>query len=225
MSRKRERETVKLKVKGLIIDLDGTLVDSREAYRAALTEAFTSMGIKNFNTKIALEIPRRLEQNKQIDDLIPEGSTEKFLSNYLKAYYTLTESKSKALPGVSEILEELSKKARLALLTMRYVPREKVMKELEKFGLAKYFCCIVTALDTPFPKPSPEALKKCAQHISVKIDECAVVGDSVTDVKAGKKAGAKTVAVLTGIFSREELENEKPDLILESINELPAFLR
>jgi len=215
---------VKLKVKGLIIDLDGTLVDSREAYRAALKKAFTVMGMKNFNTKIALEIPRRLEQNRQIGDLIPEGNTEKFLNTYLKAYYTLTESKSKALPGVSETLEELSKKANLALLTMRYVPREKVMKELEKFGLAKYFCCIVTALDTPFPKPSPEALKKCAQKLRVKIDECAVVGDSVTDVKAGKKAGAKTVAVLTGIFTREELERGKPDLILENINELPVFL-
>jgi phosphoglycolate phosphatase len=54
--------------------------------------------------------------------------------------------------------------------------------------------------------------------------ECVVVGDSVADIKAGKNAGAKTVAVLSGIFSREELEREKPDLILESVNKLPDFL-
>ena len=215
---------MKLKVKGLLIDLDGTLVDSREAYRAALMEAFATMGFKNFNAEIFLEIPRRLEQNRQIGDLIPEGSAEKFLNIYLKAYYKLTESKVKVLPGVSKTLEELSKKAKLALLTMRYVPKENVMKELGKFGLARYFCCVVTALDTPLPKPSPEALKKCAMQLGVKIADCAVVGDSVTDVKAGKKAGAKTVAVLSGIFTRKELENEKPDLILENINELPTFV-
>ncbi len=215
---------MQLKVKGLLIDLDGTLVDSREAYHAALTEAFTAMGIKKFNDRIALEIPRRLEQNKPIDDLISEGSAEKFLNTYLKAYYRLTESKVKALPDVSKTLKELSKKAKLALLTMRYMPKENITKELENFDLARYFCCIVTALDTPCPKPSPEALKKCATQLDVKIAECAVVGDSVTDVQAGKNAGAKTVAVTSGIFTREELENEKPDLILENINKLPAFL-
>jgi phosphoglycolate phosphatase-like HAD superfamily hydrolase len=50
------------------------------------------------------------------------------------------------------------------------------------------------------------------------------VGDSVADVRAGKNAGAKTIAVLSGIFTREELEKEKPDLIINDINELPSFL-
>jgi phosphoglycolate phosphatase-like HAD superfamily hydrolase len=54
--------------------------------------------------------------------------------------------------------------------------------------------------------------------------ECVVVGDSVADIKAGKNAGIKTVAVLSGIFSREELESEKPDLIIENVNKLPDFL-
>jgi phosphoglycolate phosphatase-like HAD superfamily hydrolase len=51
------------------------------------------------------------------------------------------------------------------------------------------------------------------------------VGDSVIDIRAGKKAGAKTAAVLSGIFSLDELERENPDLILENVNKLPAFLK
>jgi phosphoglycolate phosphatase-like HAD superfamily hydrolase len=43
-------------------------------------------------------------------------------------------------------------------------------------------------------------------------------------VKAGKAAGAMTVAVLSGLFSREELAKEKPDLILKDVTELPLFL-
>ncbi len=54
--------------------------------------------------------------------------------------------------------------------------------------------------------------------------ECAIVGDSVVDVRAGKAAGAKTVAVLSGIFTRRELEKEKPDLILENVRKLPDFV-
>ncbi|MEM2338274.1 MAG: HAD family hydrolase, partial [Candidatus Bathyarchaeia archaeon] len=125
---------------------------------------------------------------------------------------------------VSKTLEELSKRTKLALLTMRRVPKENIWKELEKFGIAKHFHCIVTALDTPFPKPSPKAIVACAEKLCVKIGECAVVGDSVSDVKAGKNAGAKTVAVLSGIFSREELARENPDLIIADLNELLRVL-
>ncbi|MCS7125013.1 MAG: HAD family hydrolase [Candidatus Bathyarchaeota archaeon] len=213
-----------LKVKGILIDLDGTIVDSREAYAEALKRAWETLGLGNFNPAIALEIPRRLEQNQPINHLIPEGNVEKFLEIYLKTYYTITEHKTKPLPNVSKTLEELSKRAKLALLTMRRVPKEKILRELEKFGIAKSFHCIVTALDTPFPKPSPRAITVCAEKLGVNVSECAVVGDSISDVRAGKNAGAKTVAVLSGIFSRDELAKEKPDLILKNINELLKVL-
>jgi phosphoglycolate phosphatase-like HAD superfamily hydrolase len=115
-------------------------------------------------------------------------------------------------------------KAKLALTTRRNVPKMVIVEELERFGLAKYFHNITTSLDTQNPKPSPEALIICSKRLNVGIPFCLVVGDSVVDVRAGKNAGARTAAVLSGIFTRDELEKEKPDLILENINKLPAFL-
>lgn len=215
---------MKLKANGILIDLDGTLVDSKEAYYESLKKTTTAMGLENFSTHIALEIPRRLEQGIPINDLIPKCDVKKFLDIYLKTYYNLTEYKTKPLPDVSKTLKELSTKAKLALVTMRYVSKDKVRKELENFGLAKYFQYIITALDTSSPKPSPEAFIKCTRQLGVKMEECIVVGDSIADIKAGKNSGAKTVAVLSGIFTREELERENPDLIIESINELPSFV-
>ncbi|MEM2104313.1 MAG: HAD family hydrolase [Candidatus Bathyarchaeia archaeon] len=215
---------MKLKVKAALIDLDGTIVDSREAYREALRKTCKAFGLKKFDEAVVLEIPRRLEQNMPINALIPEVDVEKFLDKYLTAYYESTGSKTRLFPNVSKTLEEVSKKLKLALVTMRRVPVEKAEKELEKFGIAKYFHCVVTALDTPFPKPSPKALLRCAEKLRVGIGECIVVGDSVTDVKAGRNAGAKTVAVLSGIFSRQELEREKPDLIIKDVNGLPEVL-
>lgn len=213
-----------LMVKGALIDLDGTIVDSREAYSEALKRAFTTLGVKEFNPTIALEIPRRLEQNLPINKLISEVNIEKFLETYLTAYYKITGKKTKPLPNVSKTLEKLSRRLKLALFTMRHVPKENIKREMEKFGLAKYFHCIVTALDTRFPKPSPKAILECSQKLGVATSECVIIGDSVTDIRAGKNAGAKTVAVLSGIFSREELERENPDLILKDINEILGFL-
>ncbi|MEM3770047.1 MAG: HAD family hydrolase [Candidatus Bathyarchaeia archaeon] len=215
---------MKLKVEGIIIDLDGTLVDSREAYHEALAKAFETLGVKEFNPGLVLEIPRRLEQNLPIKVLLPKINVKKFLNAYLKAYYRLAEEKAKLLPNTQETLETLSRKARLALLTMRYAPCESIGKWLEKVGLARYFQCIVTALNTQFPKPSPKSLVDCAKRLDVEVSACAIVGDSVTDVRVGKNAGAKTVAVLSGIFTKEELEKEKPDLIIKDIGELPKFL-
>jgi HAD superfamily hydrolase (TIGR01509 family) len=213
-----------LKVEGILLDLDGTIVDSREAYFEAAKTAFKTLGQSLVEAKIVTEIPKRLEQGLPINDLVKGGEVHRFLEVYLKTYYQVTAAKTKPLPEISETLEKLSRKAKLALITMRYVQKERVLEELEKFDLAKYFRYIVTALDTNDPKPSPEALIKCAKQLSIQACKCAVVGDSIADIRAGKNAGAKTVAVLSGIFSRNELEREKPDLILESVNNLPDFI-
>jgi HAD superfamily hydrolase (TIGR01509 family) len=217
-------QNLRLKVKGILLDLDGTIVDSKEAYLEAVKTAFAMMGQKMFDDKLVTEIPKRLEQNLSIKDLLKGIDVHKFLDVYLKTYYQATLVKAKPLPKISDTLKKLSQKAKLALITMRYVPKEKVYEELEKSGIAKYFEHIITALDTKDPKPSPEALIKCAKQLNIQLCECALIGDSIVDIKAGKNAGAKTVAVLSGIFSRKELEKEKPDLILESVNQLPYFL-
>lgn len=214
----------KLKVEGILLDLDGTIVDSREAYHEAAKIAFKTIGQRMINTKIITEIPKRLELKLPINDLLKGSDSRKFLDVYLKTYYQVTPAKAKPLPRISETLKKLSKKAKLALITMRYVPKEKVCEELKKFGLAKYFQYVITASDTNDPKPSPEALIKCAKQLDIQICKCVVVGDSIADIRAGRNAGAKTVGVLSGIFSRNELEKEKPDLILESVNQLPDFL-
>ena len=215
----------KLRVKAIFFDLDGTIVDSKEAYLIALKTAWAKTGKpKSIDVELVTEIPKRLEQSLPINDLLKDIDAKKFLQEYLKAYYQATAMIAKPMPDISDILRMLSNKAKLALITMRYVTKEKVIEELMKFDLAKYFQQIITALGTDDPKPSPEALIKCANLLKVRMDECVVVGDSIVDIRAGKSCGARTVGVLSGIFSRQELERENPDLIIESVKELPDYL-
>jgi len=211
-------------VKGVFLDLDGTLVDSNDAYAEAARIAFQTIGQNPPQPKIVCELPKRLEQGLAINDLV-KGDCKKFLDMYLKTYYSVTGEKTKPLPNVSETLETLSSKTKLALITMRHVPKEALISELECFGISKYFTHVVTALDTSKPKPSPEALIACVKALDVEICECLIAGDSVNDVRAGKAAGARTVAVLSGLFQCEELFKECPDLILNNVNALPNFIK
>lgn len=213
----------KLKAKGIFFDLDGTIVDSREAYYEAAKIAFQKMGLKPPEKEVALEIPRRLERKQSISNII-KSDLQKFLRVYLDAYYSITIEKTKLLPNVSTALEILSEKAKLALITMRAFPKEGIIRELESFNIAKYFTYVVTALDTHKPKPSSEALVKCAKALDIQICDCIIAGDSISDIKAGKAAGAKTVAVLSGLFSRKELVKENPDLIIKDATLLPDFI-
>jgi phosphoglycolate phosphatase len=213
-------------VKALLLDLDGTLVDSSEALREAGRAGFTAIRLPELNDdKTAFEVARRLEQDLPIDDLFTKlhvGAKveERFLPAYLNAYYSAVISKSRLLPNVKETLQLLSDQFAMALITLRYVVREQVIDELQHLGIRKYFRTVVTALDVEKPKPFPDALLVAAKRLSKPIAECAIVGDSVVDIQAGKAAGAKTIAVLTGLFSLGQLKKEKPDLVIRDVNSL-----
>lgn len=215
--------TTKLNAKAILFDLDGTIVDSQDAYLAAAKTAFQTMGLEAPTPQTALQIPKRLEQRLPIDDLA-HADTTRFLNVYLEAFYAITHAKTKPIPNIRASLEVLQQKTKLALITMRDVPKTAVERELQQFGLSKYFTCVLTSQDTYKPKPSPEAHIKALEVMDIQICDCLIVGDSVLDVTAGKTAGAKTIGVLSGLYTQQELANVDPDLILKDATQLPSCI-
>ncbi len=213
----------KLKVKGILFDLDGTIVDSKDAYMEAARKAFAALGRRPAEVREALEIPKCLEQGRPIADLVGVD-VQAFLDVYLKTYYSVTKTLTRPIVNARATLDVLSRKAKLALITMRFVSRSSVVEELLHFGMAELFTYVITAMDAIEPKPSPKSLISAVKALDVDICDCVIVGDSVVDVRAGKSAGSMTVAVLSGLYTREELSTEKPDLIVKDITELPIFL-
>lgn len=213
----------KLDIKGIFFDLDGTLLDTKEAYIESAKKAFKATGQHIPESSLALEIPKRLEQRLPFDDIV-KVDRQAFLDVFLNTFYTISQIKSKPIAGAIETLDMLSKKSKLSVITMRYAPKEVINAELEHFGLSKYFTHIITALDTHKPKPSPEALIKAVLVMGVQMRDCMIVGDSVIDIKAGEAAGAKTAAVLSGLYSHQELLKENPNYILNDLTELPEFI-
>jgi phosphoglycolate phosphatase-like HAD superfamily hydrolase len=219
----------RLEAKALLVDLDGTLVDSVEAFGEAAEAAFSTIGHEKGSKNVGLEIARRLQRSLPLDDLfdendIDEALREKFLTVFLQSFYTFATNKTCLFPNVDKTLCKLSKNFRLALITRRQVPKMQVKKELQRLHLDGYFATIVTALEVQRSTPFPDAILKAAEALQVPVHECVVISDSGVDLKAGRSAGAKTVAVLSGLFGKEELEEEKPDLIVRSVNDLPQHL-
>lgn len=223
-------EHKRLLVKALLIDLDGTIVDIAEPCIEAAKEAAFTLGFRNIDAKIGLEIAKKLQSNLSLDEVFAKFGIEKnmgkeFLKAFLNAWYTIAPVKTRPLPKVKITLQKLSNYFQLALITRRNMPKEPIIKELERLGFMQYFKFIVTSQDVEEPKPSPQAFVKAANQLGVSIHDCAVVGDAIVDIQAGKAAGAKTIAVLSGLFTREELSKQKPDLIIKDINSLPIFLQ
>ncbi len=214
----------KMAVKGIMLDLDGTILDTRPAYLEAGRITFETMGQEIPETAQLLEIPKRLEQRQPFGDITKAVDYRKFLGVYLKTFYSISAAKTKPMPHVEKALEALSRNVPLAVITMRFMSKETIAAELKQYNLDGYFAHIVTALDTARPKPSPEALVKAAAAMDVQMCDCVIVGDSIVDVQAGKAAGAKTIAVLSGLYSHAELVKVEPNCILNDISELPSLV-
>ncbi len=213
----------KLTVKGILFDLDGTILDTRPAYLYAAKTALNRLGQPIPEEEQLLQIPKRLELKMPITDIVP-AKTQQFLTLFLRTFYETASQRTIPAPYVGQTLRALSQRMKLAVITMRYMPNIKVAQELRRHMLDGYFAHIVTALDTPKPKPSPQALIKAVEAIDLEMCTCIIVGDSVVDVEAGRAAGTKTVAVTSGLYTLKELKAAKPDFIIQAISDLPSLL-
>lgn len=218
-----------LKARALLVDLDGTLVEATDILVEAAKHALSTISFRQVSPQIGVEIARQLQSNLPLDDLLHENEivgVEKqiFMAAYLDAFHSLTLTRAKPLPNVHTTLHTLSKHLPLALVTRRNVSQKQLVKELERLQLIQFFKAIITSQDVNQHQPSPEIMLKAAQKLGVPINECVVVGDSIVDMQAGKAAGSKTVAVLSGLFNQKELEKWMPDFIVKNINCLPNLL-
>ncbi|UCG90331.1 MAG: HAD family hydrolase [Candidatus Heimdallarchaeota archaeon] len=222
-------------IKAVLVDFDGVLVDATNAYMKA-----TNVAMKNFKSSkvtedeeryISLEIARRLDlgisRDKLLDGIIsiaPDMVIE-FIDLWLRTWNKACLWEVELLQGVDQVLIDLSKRFPLALVTLRHVNKGLIEDQLKRLKLNRFFKTIITALDVKKPKPDPASFVEGAERIGVAMEDCIIVGDSITDIRAGKAGGAKTIAVLTGIFDEKTLRKEEPDLIIGSITEILKYLK
>jgi len=217
----------KLKVAAVIFDLDGTLIDSIDIYFSIVEKALERLNLPGVSRsqilaaaesedfKWELVLPQEVLSRKEkvIDEawaVINEIAPQMFADNL------------DLIQGAEGIVEDLSSnglKIGLVTSTQRQYLETK-MQPLKNAGVDTLFEAIITSDDVEKRKPAPDPLIACAQKLDMKPANCVYVGDTTTDIKAGKAAGMRTIGVLTGFDDYEALETEEPDAILENVQNL-----
>jgi HAD superfamily hydrolase (TIGR01509 family) len=204
-----------------IFDWDGTLADTRQVIVISFQKALSEI-----NCKVTDEyIERRIgigaaETFREILRSAGKPFDEKLVQHLIERKSQLEielTNQVKLFPGARELLEALHGKIKLGLASMNN--RSVIMHLVEACDLKKYFEVILTADSVSHSKPDPEIFLKTASEMKMSPFKCVVFEDSIFGVKAAKSAGMGCVAVTTGVYSEQEIEKEKPDLVVKTLNE------
>jgi HAD superfamily hydrolase (TIGR01509 family) len=125
--------------------------------------------------------------------------------------------------GAVELLDALNGKTKLAVATMN--DRPVITHMLRQHQLTEYFGVVLSSDDVKESKPNPEIFLNCANKLDVQPKECVVIEDSIFGVRAAKKAEMCCIAVTLGAYSEEELEEERADLIVDSLKKKKQILK
>ena len=201
-------------VSAVLFDLDGVLVESREAAERVWLQWAARNGIEEEELRSAMHGVRSVEVVRalrpELDAVAEADALERRQAEDLAGL--------RAIPGAAEALRAL-REERVAVVTS--ATRELAEARLGAVGI-ELPAVVVYAGDVSRGKPDPEGYVTAAERVGVDPVETVVVEDSPPGIEAGRAAGAATVAV-TSTHAASELE--AADVVIESLEELPGVLR
>jgi len=210
-----------MKIKAIIFDVDGVLIDSNRIIIDLFKEIAKKMKLKipSDNDVVKL-MGQSLEDN--IKFLWPESDVELFARKYREKFVKI---KIPTFKGTVEVIEKL-KKAGFKLGIASGKKRFYLEKNLIDAGFnLESFDVIISAEDSKEHKPSPKPILIACDKIGVKPTETVYVGDATFDYEAAKAAKANFVAVNHGLLNEKELKKMGFKNIIKSVSDLPKFLK
>ncbi|MDI1308730.1 MAG: phosphoglycolate phosphatase [Methylotenera sp.] len=218
------------RVKAVMLDLDGTLVDSAPEIASAINLMLADLNLPVLPEKqvesyigegAAVLIKRCLNSQLHITRLNDEPDTALFAQaeSSFFSHYANNVSDSKPYDGVVEGLQALRNKGlKLACVTNK--PEKFTLPLLHKSGLAEFFEIVVSGDSLPKKKPDPMQLQHICEKLDIHTFEAMLVGDSDTDITAAHAAGCFIVTVPYGYNQGRSIDESKVDAMIENLTEL-----
>jgi phosphoglycolate phosphatase len=218
-------------VKGLIFDVDGTLVSLKvdgEKLRSTTSRELKEMGfdigfidqgthytqdiidtaksqVDSGSVRIDFDVVRT-RLNKALDDLEMDWN-----------------AKAELIKGTPDVLEKLRSRS-IKLATFTNSGRAPSEWLLRKHGLLGYFDFTLSRDDVPAMKPRADGILKAVSMMKLPKEELLYIGDSVIDIQAAKAADLKIAGVATGRYTVDRLLQEGSDYALGSLDEIFGLL-
>jgi HAD superfamily hydrolase (TIGR01549 family) len=209
-------------MKALLFDLDGTLVDSAYQHVAAWTKGFRDAGLRI----PVVEIHRRVGMNgalmlKALDRAFALGLSQAQRDALERAHgdaFRLVRGEAILIAGADRILGELERLGvRTAIVTSG--SRDDAQIYLDRLNLSPATLCI-TREEEARSKPASNQLRRAFKELRVDPHDAALVGDSTWDMLASRTAGTFGIGVLSGGYSREELNASGAFRVYRDVAEL-----
>jgi phosphoglycolate phosphatase len=211
-------------LKAVLIDLDGTLLDTAPELAAAANAMLADQGLAalpqgQIRDFIGRGIAHLVERCLQAAGLpLPCARLEPALRSFGAHYRRLNGTSSAAFPGVREGLERL-RAAGLRLACVTNKAAEFTAPLLEKTGLAPFFGALVTADQVGARKPDPAAFLHACGLLGVAPEESAAIGDSANDALAARAAGCRVLLVSYGYSEGRDVRTLDSDGVAASFAE------
>jgi phosphoglycolate phosphatase len=218
------------KPKMILIDVDGTLVDSVPDLAYCVDEMMKALGREpHGEAKVRDWVGNgveRLTRRALIGQLDGEPSDEDFAKGYpifLDLYKDNTSKRSCLYPGVREGLDYMKSQGYL-LGCVTNKDAQFTIPLLKGLGIYDEFGIVVSGDTLSVKKPDPQPLLHAAAHFGVGAEDSLMLGDSKSDVTAARNAGFQIVCMSYGYNHGEDIRNYQPDAVIDSMEELKTLL-
>ena len=211
------------KPKLIIMDLDGTLVDSQEFIISATTVAFRDEGLKvpkreNILSIIGLSLT---EAFRVLNKDLNEKQIKKLISTFKNCYNTFNQEQliSPLYENAKNFLENLKRNEEIILAIATGKGLKGLLQILKAHNLEAFFSKLQTSDFYP-SKPDPTMLVSLMKTLKITTEDAVMVGDTDFDILMAHRAGIKSIGVLWGYHSISRITLAKPTTIVENFADL-----
>ena len=214
------------KIKCILIDLDGTIINSGPDLIDSLNFVLRNQNIKPIERGIigslvgggAKAMIIRAYQNLKLK---PPPNIEALIEEFLEFYFENCSNRSFLYPNVFNTLRKLKSKFKIALCTnKKQFITEKILMD---FKIKDFFDCVLGSNSKIKLKPDTEMLEYCLSECHVEPEQAIMIGDSSNDIIPAKTLGMKSIYVTYGYG---KIENSiKPDYVIDCFNEVLKIIK
>ena len=214
-----------------MIDVDGTLVDSVPDLAYCVDQMMIRLempirGEERVRHWVGNGGPRLVERalTDELDGFPSQEAFDKAYPIFLDLYAQNSSVRSTLYEGVIEGLDYLkSKDCLLGCVTNK--AEQFTLPLLKSLGIIDYFGIVISGDTLEKKKPDPLPLIHGANFFKINPKECLMLGDSVSDVKAARAAGFQIICMSYGYNHGNNIADENPDLVIDSMNQLRDHLK
>lgn len=216
--------TARFRARAVLIDLDGTLVDSLPDIAFAANAMLADLGRPPLPLeRIAMYVGKGVDVlvhrvlTGTMDDQASADIFARGRQSFYLHYAEVNGNESRVFDGVHPALQDLRRKG-ILLACVTNKPRAFTLQLLERMDLKAAFDAVVTGDDTQQKKPHPEPMLCASKLLGVSASDATVIGDSENDVLSARAAGCRVIVVETGYNEGRSISDLDADAIVPSLS-------